>query len=327
MATAMTDTERGTARRNTAKNEQPTWRTLPMKIAVMGAGAVGCYYGGMLARAGHEVVLIGRPQHVDAIHRNGLHLTKGDVDEYIEVAASTQASAAQGAKLVLFCVKSTDTESAAAELNPFLLADTVLLTLQNGVDNADRLRALVPQEVAAAVVYVATEMAGPGHVRHHGRGELVIEPSNSTADIARTLIEAGIPTEISDNVRGSLWAKLILNCAYNAMSAIAQLPYGKLVQFDGVTGVMADVVAECLAVAKADGVTVPGDIDAAVRKIAETMPGQFSSTAQDVARGKPSEIDHLNGYVMRRGEARGVPTPVNRVLHTLVKAIESRKSA
>ena len=87
-----------------------------MKIAVMGAGAVGCYYGGMLARAGHEVVLIGRPQHVDAIHRKGLHFTKGDIDEHIKLAASTQPSAAQGAKLVLFCVKSTDTVSAAREL-------------------------------------------------------------------------------------------------------------------------------------------------------------------------------------------------------------------
>jgi 2-dehydropantoate 2-reductase len=298
----------------------------PMNIAVMGAGAVGCYYGGMLARAGHEVVLIGRPQHVEAISRNGLLLTKDGVDEYIPLGASTDASAARGAELVLFCVKSTDTESAAAELKPVLFDNTVVLTLQNGVDNADRLRAILSQEIGAAVVYVATEMAGAGHVRHHGRGELVIEPSRSAARLAQTLIEAGIPTEISDNVLGALWAKLILNCAYNAMSAIAQLPYGKLVQCDGVTDAMRDVVAECLAVAEADGIAVPGDVDAAVRRIAETMPGQYSSTAQDMARRKPSEIDHLNGYVVRRGEARGVPTPANRVLHALVKAIEQKQA-
>ena len=298
-----------------------------MKIAVMGAGAVGCYYGGMLARAGHEVVLIGRPQHVEAINRDGLRFTKGDFDGHLRIAASTEAAAAQGARLVLFCVKSTDTETAGAELKPFLPADAVLLTLQNGVDNADRLRTVVPQEVAAAVVYVASEMAGVGHVRHQGRGELVIEPSSASDEIARMLIDADIPTEVSDNVRGSLWAKLILNCAYNAMSAISQLPYGKLVQCEGVPDVMRDVVAECFAVAHADGVTVPGDATAAVHRIAETMPGQYSSTAQDVARRRRSEIDHLNGYVMRRGEARGVPTPVNRVLHTLVKAIETKQSA
>ncbi|MBN3755652.1 2-dehydropantoate 2-reductase [Paraburkholderia sp. Tr-20389] len=295
-----------------------------MKVAVMGAGAVGCYYGGMLARAGHEVVLIGRPQHVEAIERRGLRLETQSFDEHIRLAASTQASAVQGAKLVLFCVKSTDTESAALEIKPFLAPDTLVLSLQNGVENADEVRTLVPQEVAAAVVYVATEMAGPGHVRHHGRGELVIEPSKASAEVAQTLIAAGVPTQISDNVRGALWAKLILNCAYNALSAITQLPYGRLVQGEGVTTVMRDIVDECLAVAKADGVTITGDVDKAVRMIAETMPGQYSSTAQDLSRGKRSEIDHLNGLIVRRGEALGVVTPSNRLLHTLVKLIESK---
>ena len=295
-----------------------------MKVAVMGAGAVGCYYGGMLARAGHEVVLIGRRQHVEAIERSGLRLEAQSFDERIPLAASTQASAVQGAKLVLFCVKSTDTQSAALKIKPFLAPDTLVLSLQNGVENADEVRKVITQPVAAAVVYVATEMAGPGHVRHHGRGELVIEPSNASAEVAQALIAAGVPTEISDNVRGALWAKLILNCAYNALSAITQLPYGRLVKGEGVTTVMRDVVDECLAVAKADGVTIPGDIDKAVRMIAETMPGQYSSTAQDLSRGKRSEIDHLNGLIVRRGDALGVATPSNRLLHTLVKLIESK---
>ncbi|MPW21451.1 2-dehydropantoate 2-reductase [Paraburkholderia sp. CNPSo 3157] len=295
-----------------------------MKVAVMGAGAVGCYYGGMLARAGHEVVLIGRPQHVDAIARRGLRLETQAFDEHIPLAASTNASAVQGAKLVLFCVKSTDTHSAAVAIKPFLAPDTLVLSLQNGVENADEVRSVVPQEVAAAVVYVATEMAGPGHARHHGRGELVIEPSQAGAEVVQALIAAGVPTEISDNVRGALWAKLILNCAYNALSAITQLPYGQLVQGEGVKAVMRDIVDECLAVAKADGITVPGDVDAAVRMIAETMPRQYSSTAQDLSRGKRSEIDHLNGLIVRRGEALGVATPSNRLLHTLVKLIESK---
>jgi 2-dehydropantoate 2-reductase len=178
-------------------------------------------------------------------------------------------------------------------------------------------------DVAAAVVYVATEMAGPGHLRHHGRGELVIEPSTRSADLARALVTAGVPTEISDNVRGALWAKLILNCAYNALSAVGRIAYGELVQRPGVRDVMRDVVAECRAVAAADGVTLPGDVDAAVRRIAETMPSQFSSTAQDLMRGKPSEIDFLNGFVVRRGEALGVPTQANRVLWALVKLVET----
>ena len=296
-----------------------------MKIAVMGAGAVGCYFGFRLARAGHDVVLIGRPQHVEAIECHGLRLETLTFDEHVRLSASTKASAVQGAQLVLFCVKSTDTESGAAVIKPHLAPDALVLSLQNGVENADRLRALLPQEVVAAVVYVGTEMAGPGHVRHHGRGELVIEPSKTSNDVARALIAAGVPTDISDNVRGALWAKLILNCAYNALSAITQLPYGRLVKGEGMTLVMRDLVDECVAVAKADGVTIPGDVDAAVRKIAETMAGQYASTAQDLARGKRSEIDHLNGFIVRRGAALGVATPANRLLHAIVKAIESKQ--
>ena len=293
----------------------------------MGAGAVGCYYGGMLARAGHDVVLIGRPEHVQAIERHGLRFEAHGVDEPLRLSASTEPSALVGAKLVLFCVKSTDTESTAAQMRPQLEPDAMLLSLQNGVDNAERLRAVLPQAVAAAVVYVASEMAGPGHVRHHGRGELVIEPSSGSAALQRMLIAAGVPTEISDNVRGALWAKLILNCAYNALSAITHLPYGPLVQGKGVTDVMRDIVAECLAVARADGVDVPGDIEAAVRRIAQTMPAQYSSTSQDLARGKRTEIDHLNGLIVRRGAALGIATPVNRALQTLVKLLEAAPHA
>ncbi|POR54848.1 ketopantoate reductase [Paraburkholderia eburnea] len=298
-----------------------------MKVAVMGAGAVGCYYGGMLARAGHDVVLIGRSQHVEAIERDGLRLETQSFDERVgapHLRASADASAVASAQLVLFCVKSTDTVSAGESIAPHLQADALVLTLQNGVDNADRLRTAITQEVAAAVVYVASEMAGPGHVRHNGRGELVIEPSPSSETVAHALISAGVPTEVSANVRGALWAKLILNCAYNALSAISQLPYGRLVQGVGVRDAMRDVVAECKAVAQADGVTLPPDVDAAVRRIAETMQEQYSSTAQDLARGKRSEIDHLNGFVVQRGEALGVATPANRLLHTIVKLVEDK---
>jgi 2-dehydropantoate 2-reductase len=295
-----------------------------MKIAVMGAGAVGSYYGFRLARAGHDVVLIGRPPHVEALQRKGLRLEARDFDESVRVSASAAASAVAGARLVLFCVKSTDTESGAAAIQPYLGSDAVVLSLQNGVENADRLRALLPQEVIAAVVYIGVEMAGPGHVRHHGRGELVIEPSQSSDEVARALIGAGVPTVISDNVRGALWAKLVLNCAYNALSAITQLPYGQLVKGAGITIAMGDIVDECVAVATADGVTLPDDVHGSVRRLAETMAGQYSSTAQDLARGKRSEIDHLNGLIVRRGAALGIATPANRLLQALVKLIESK---
>ncbi|MHB1125105.1 MAG: 2-dehydropantoate 2-reductase [Ramlibacter sp.] len=297
--------------------------TNPLKVAVLGAGAVGCYFGGLLARAGHDVTLIARPQHVDAIRRDGLRMETRAFDERVRVAASPDPAAVRGADLVLFCVKSGDTEAAGAQLRPFLGPETLVLCLQNGVDNAERLRTVLPPpQVAAAVVYVATEMAGPGHVKHHGRGELVIEPSPRSAAVAQALADAGVPTEVSANVRGALWAKLIINCAYNAVSAIVQRPYGENVASVGIPEAMKDVVDECLAVARAEGVQLPGDMHEAVRRLAATMPTQSSSTAQDLARGKPTEIDHLNGLVVRRGAAHGIPTPANRVLWALVKLLE-----
>jgi len=295
-----------------------------MKIAVMGAGSIGCYYGGLLARAGAEVLLIGRSALVDAVAEDGLILEIGGEQQRVKIGASTDAAAVAGADLVLFCVKSGDTEAAGRMIAPHLAADATILCLQNGVDNPDRLRTVVDAAVVPVAVYVATDIGGPGHVRHHGRGDLVMGRCPREVEIAATLENAGIPVRVSDNAVDALWSKLIVNCAYNALSALADLPYGRLIAREGVAAVMTDVVGECIAVAKADGVLVPPEMLDSVLNLAATMPKQMSSTAQDLRKGKPTEIDHLNGFVLRRGAALGVPTPANRVLHTLVKAVEGQ---
>ena len=278
----------------------------------------------MLARAGHRVTLIGRPAHVDVFKKSGLHFEGLKFDEHVAVEASTEASAVKGAQLVLFCVKSTNTESAAEQIAPHLEAGALVVNLQNGVDNTERIQARVKNPVIAAVVYVATEMSGPGHLKHHGRGDLVIGPAHP---VVKSWFEAaGVPVAISDNIDGELWAKLVVNCAYNALSAIAQLPYGKMIEGAGVRELMRDVVEECVAVAKANGVKMAPDMLERIYKIAGAMPTQFSSTAQDLARGKPTEIDHLNGYVTRKGEALGIATPANRALWSLVKLIEEKRA-
>ena len=139
------------------------------------------------------MTLIGRPQHVEAVQRDGLFLDTQSFQVHVPMGANTDPVGIEGAKLVLFCVKSTDTEAAAKAIAPHLGAETVLLSLQNGVDNAERLQAALPQEVIPAVVYVATEMAGPGHVKHNGRGELVIGASASSEEIAALFTAAGVP--------------------------------------------------------------------------------------------------------------------------------------
>src|SRR5438552_3562193 len=276
---------------------------------------------------GIKVVSVGRLENVKNIYEETAERAYGLARRPdVPLQASAEASGARGAKLVRFSVKSTHTERAGAALAPYVEPGAVVVSLQNGVDNAERLAAVLGRDVVPAVVYVAVEMAGPGHVRHHGRSELLIGRAPASARIAAAFGAAGVPVEVSDNVIGALWAKLVVNCAYNALSAITQLPYGRMVQGDGVPEVMRDVVDECLAVARAAGVDVPRDLLQAVPRIAETMPGQVSSTAQALARGKPTEIDHLNGFVVRKGEGLGVPTLANRVLRALVKLPEDRGS-
>lgn len=296
-----------------------------MKIAVMGAGAVGSYIGAMLARAGHDVTLIARPQHVEAIKKHGLLFNGLNFHGSIPVQATTEASGVEGADVVLLCVKSGDTEAAGRAMAPHLKPDATVLCLQNGVDNAERLQATIEQTAVPAAVYVATEMAGPGHVKHKGRGDLIIGPSPVSADIARQFSDAAIPTTVSDKVIGELWVKLILNCAYNALSAVGQLPYGPLLKVEGVTDVMESAIDECTAVAGALGISIPGNISDTVLALAGTMPEQYSSTAQDLARGKPTEIDYLNGYVARKGAELGVSTPVNLALQVMVKLREAHR--
>lgn len=298
-----------------------------MKIAVMGAGAVGCYYGAVLARAGHHVTIIGRPRHVAAVREHGLILETRSFTEPVRVEATADPSGVADADTILFCVKSNDTVAAGREMASHLKRGASVLSLQNGVDNAERLQAVIGRPVAPTAVYVAVDMPAPGHVRHHGRGELVLGASPSSGDIAAAFRQAGIPTEVSDNVDGVLWAKLIVNCAYNALSAIAQQPYGRLMEVDGVRDVMTDVVAECLAVAERLGIKVPGDILSAVLGLAASMPNQHSSTAQDLARGKESEIDHLNGYVVQAAAKLGMTAPVNRSLLVMVKLMERQRGA
>ncbi|MFC0338458.1 ketopantoate reductase [Kushneria avicenniae] len=293
-----------------------------MQIAIMGAGAVGCYYGALLARAGHSITLIGRSAHVEAISRSGLILETTAGCETFDVMASQNVAALKDAELVLFCVKSSDTETAGALMAPMLAGSAVVLSLQNGVDNAERLSAIVRREVIPVVVYAAVTMAGPGHVRHHGRGELALGASPMSESLVPLFQQANIGASFAEDVTAMLWAKLVINCAWNAVSAITQQPYGALMAVGGMREVVTAVVRECQRVAQASAVTLPDDIERATLTIADSMAGQRSSTAQDLARARPSEIEHLNGFIVRQAKVHGIETPINHTLLVLVRALE-----
>jgi len=303
------------------------------RLAVLGAGAVGCYFGGMLARAGAPVTLIGRPLHVGAVARHGLFIDGLHFQKYIPVSASTEISAANDAEVVLFCVKTLNTEEAAKSLVPHLAPNAALISLQNGVDNVERIRAAAKIDAYAAVVYVAAAMTAPGRVKHSGRGDLILGdlPGRAQNDAGRRQVEriaslferAGVPCRVSSNVEGELWLKMIINCAYNAISALGRAQYHRVGGNRWTRELMIMVTKEALEVARAAGVQLPDvDMVETVLKISESMANATSSTAQDLARGKPTEIDSLNGYLVRRGAEVGVPTPINQTLHALVKLLE-----
>jgi 2-dehydropantoate 2-reductase len=300
----------------------------------MGAGAVGCYFGGMLARAGASVTLIGRQSHVDAISRDGLEIDCKSFHETIRVTASPDPAAARGASIVLIAVKTLDTETAAHALMPHLEPDAIVISLQNGVDNARKIRSITHRSTVPAVVYVSAEMAGPGRVRHNGRGDLVIgvsrgdPPATGLDEIASLFVNAGVPCRVSAEIDRELWSKLIINCAYNAISALGRARYGRIISHPEAHTVMKLAVEEAVAVARADGIDANSDeLVATADSLAKSVPEALSSTAQDVQLGKRTEIDDLNGYVVARGAVLHVPTPINRTLQALVKLLEQSVAA
>jgi 2-dehydropantoate 2-reductase len=314
------------------------------RVAVVGAGAVGCYFGGKLTRAGCPVAFVGRPgvnSSAAVLARDGLFFDSPEFQEKLRLEVTTDASAAADAEIVIISVKTLDTPAAAARLAPHLRPGAVVVSLQNGVENAavirDALRnagcAAMPT-VLPSVVYVAAAMLAPNHLKHGGRGDLVIGTGGDSSlapavdRVAQLFTRAGVPCRISDNLDGELWVKLVWNCAGNAVSALGRASYGLAGSLEPVRQVMARAAEEVSAVARAAGVRMPDiDLVAMGMKLAAALGPATSSTAQDIERGRPTEIDSLNGFIARRGAELGVPTPVNHTLWALVKLREASNAA
>lgn len=309
------------------------------RVAVYGAGAVGCYFGARLAEAGAPVTLIGRAAHVGAIARDGLLFDTPGAVRRITVAATTDPGPVRDAQLVLLCVKTRDTAAGAHALAPLLAPQALVVSLQNGVDNVPRLRDS-GIDALAAVVYVAASMPAPGHLLHAGRGDLVLGEygprhspdgdahrtgsSGRARRVAAWFEQAAVPCRVEADARGELWVKLVMNCAFNAVSALTGSRYGPMIDDAPVCALMREVITECVAVAHAEGVRI-ADAEAqyaAAMQLGAAMRPASSSMAQDLSLGRLTEIDSINGYVVQRGAAHGIPTPVNRTLSTLVRLRE-----
>jgi 2-dehydropantoate 2-reductase len=297
----------------------------------MGAGALGCYFGGRLAQSGAKVTLIARQSHVDAIKRDGLILESGGTKTAIPLDATTEPSGVRDASLVLVCVKSADTESAAKAIAPHLAKHAILVSLQNSIGNVERIRAHADRPVAAGIVYTAANMPGPGHVKHTGGGSIVLGglpawgiDDAKLAAIKQTFDAAGVPIEISPEIELGLWTKLMQNCCYNAVCALTEKPYGEMAAMPEVRELMGQAGYEVVALAQRKGVPLqPDAVEAALHRVV-TMATTMSSTAQDLMKGKPTEIDYLNGLIARESKALGLAAPINAALAALVKLKERR---
>ena len=314
------------------------------RVLVVGAGAVGCYFGGRLARAGCPVTFLGRPgadSSAAALARDGLYFDSPEFQENLSLQVSADPSAAADAEIIIISVKTLDTAAATARIAPHLRAHAILVSLQNGVENAAVIRQTLRSAGCAAmpvvlpsVVYVAAAKPAPNYLKHAGRGDLVIGTGGDASllaaveRVALLFSRAGVPCRISENIDGELWAKLVWNCAGNAVSALGRANYGLAGSLEPIRQVMAGAAEEVSAVAKAAGVRMPDtDFMATALKLAVSLGPATSSTAQDIERGRPTEIDSLNGFIARRGAELGVPTPVNHTLWALVKLREASSAA
>jgi 2-dehydropantoate 2-reductase len=285
------------------------------------------------------VLLIGRAAHVEVTRRDGLQVHGDGRVDSVQIEASTDLAAVQDADAVLVCVKSADTAGVAQQLAPLLRAGAAVLSLQNGVDNAATLARGLGRPVGIAVAYIAAALPAPGVVQHSGGQSMVmglvavgaagavgLPPPKSLQALAALFIRAGFDVRLTDQPLQALWDKLIVNCACNAVSGLAGAPYGAMAALPGIRELQAALVREAVAVALAEGVPVQlAAALAAVERVALAMPLQHSSTAQDLARGRPTEIDQLNGHVAQRGAALGVPVPLNQALWALVKLAEGQR--
>jgi 2-dehydropantoate 2-reductase len=303
-----------------------------VKICFLGAGALGSAIGGVLTEAGNEVWLIDRGQaHVDAINAHGLRLRQDGVDRAIPARARTSVDGIGAADLVVVLVKSFHTRGAIEGAGALVGPETVVMSLQNGLGHEEILAEVVGREkVLAGKTYVGGVLLAPGHAIAGVRGKLTLigeldgRVTQRARRIADTFTRAGLETTVSENIMGTMWDKLLVNVATGALCAITRLPYGQLYALPEIEACAIAAVAEAMAVAAANGIRLsiatPRD---AWTLAAEGMPAEFkTSMLQSLEKGSATEVDFINGSVVRWGERSGVPTPVNRTLVACLKGIE-----
>jgi 2-dehydropantoate 2-reductase len=300
-----------------------------MKIVMMGSGAMGGLFGGLLTRSGEEVWLVGnRKEQIDRVRSAGLTFEEKGKSQIIPMNATFGATSVGKADVVIFFVKTYDTEVAVSDALALEKEDTIFLTLQNGLGNEEVIcQKIDRRKVMLGVTGHGATLLGPGHVRHAGWGKTFIGEldhriTDRASRIAQTFSEAGIETEVSSNIHDDVWEKLLVNVGINALTALTGFKNGQLLDYPETSRLMKNLVAEAAEVAREKGIHLEEDPIEKVRKVAEATKENRSSMGQDFDRRQKTEIDAINGAVVREAHLLGIPVPFNQAVTDLVKAIE-----
>jgi 2-dehydropantoate 2-reductase len=299
-----------------------------MRIAIVGSGGTGGFFGGLLARSGEEVIFIARGAHLEALRSQGLTVESRLAGEFTLPVRATDSPAEIGpVDLVLFCVKTYDTDSAAESIRPLLGADTMVLSLQNGVENAERIARITGHEAKlGAVAYVVSAVEAPGVVAQTagpGRivlGELAGGTSERTERLHEVLQSSGIAAEVHPEIRIAIWQKFLFICAFSGVTALTRMPIGSILTDPVTHALFQGTLEEAEAVARGGGIELPEDCVAQALAMASTVePWGRGSLYHDLAHGLRLELEALNGEVARRGREYGIQTPLNFAIYAALK--------
>jgi len=306
-----------------------------MRVAIVGTGGVGGYYGGLLARAGHDVTFIARGVHLQAIRTNGLKVHSVHGDFHIQPARGTDDPAEVGSvDLTIFAVKTYDTDNAARLMRPLVGPQTAILPLQNGVESAAHLsRYFEKQAILGGATWIVSSVAEPGVIKQESQfrrialGEFDGRESRRVQAIGKALAESGATVEVSTEIEKVLWTKLLFIASFSGITSVTRAPAGPVMACDESRLLLEQAMREVEAVARATGISLDADVvDKAMTFCGNLEPTATSSMQRDVASGRRSEYDATNGAVVRAGRRSGVPTPIHEFFWTCLKVVDLGRS-
>jgi 2-dehydropantoate 2-reductase len=302
-----------------------------MRIAVMGAGAVGAYFGAKLSASGHNAAFLARGAHLDALRREGLRVDSPGGNLHIQNALFTNDPGEIAVvDLILFCVKSYDTYAAVGALAPMIGSATTILSLQNGVDNADKIAARWGERRAlAGVVYLGSQLVGPGTIKHSAGGRIVFGEMNgsvgdTTQSIERALTAAQIPCEISKDIRKAQWRKLLWNAPFCAISCLTRATVREVIESESLRKLAVDCMAEVTQAARTQGVDLEPELIDETLNFSKTLGDFKPSMLQDLEARKPLEYEAFNGIVVKLLQQAGNDAPVNQVFYGTLEYLDTK---